>query len=177
MGRNRLDLRQRQSGDRRAGEPMRGGFAAGTRRRRRRRMRRFSCLAKNAATAPRGNFVPSRRTPPNAQRRSRAMDHVGDGQSHDGSARRRAGSDRHGTLHGRRGAAHVWSHRAERAARQILHELARSDRRRRCHHAVEFPDCSAELENSARVRARQHGRVEAVERHARVRGEVRGSLC
>ena len=73
--------------------------------------------------------------------------------------------------------AHVWSHRAERAARQILHELARSDRRRRCHHAVEFPDCCAELENSARVRARQHGRVEAVKRHARVRGEVRGSLC
>ena len=52
------------------------------------------------------------------------------------------------------GTAHVWSHRAERAARQILHELARSDRRCRCHHAVEFPDCSAELENSACARPR-----------------------
>jgi hypothetical protein len=38
---------------------------------------------------------------------------------------------------------------------------------------VEFSHRGAELENSARAGARQHGGVEAVERHADVRGQVR----
>ena len=76
-------------------------------------------------------------------------------------------------LHGRRGPPPVGPDDAVRAARQVQHERAHADRRRRRDHAVELPDRDPVVEDRAGARLRQHGRLQAGDGHAAARPAIR----
>ena len=103
----------------------------------------------------------------------RAADGARDGQGAPRGARRRPGSDRHGVLHGRRGPAPLRPDDAVGAPRQVQHEHSPADRGRRRDHALELPDRDPELEDAARARLREHGRLQAGDRHADARRALR----
>ena len=123
-------------------------------------------VAARPGAAPRRDPLPLRRAPRRAQGRARRADGARDGQGAARGRRRRPGSDRHELLHGRRGPAPLRPDDAVGAARQVQHERAHADRRRRRDHAVELPDRDPVLEDRARARLRQHDRLQAGDRHA-----------
>ena len=96
-----------------------------------------------------------------------------DGEGARRGGRRRAGSDRHELLHGRRGPAPLRADDPVRASEQVPDVGADADRRHRRHHAVELPDRDPVLEDRARARRRQHRRLQAGDGHARARAALR----
>ena len=96
-----------------------------------------------------------------------------DGQGPRRGARRRPGRHRYRLPDGRRGPPDVRRHGPVRAARQVGDEHPPADRHRRDHHALELPDGDPVLEDHAGPRHRQHGRLQAGERHAALRDAAR----
>ena len=111
--------------------------------------------------------VPLRRADGRAQGAPRPRDDARDGQGPRRGAGRRPGGHRHRVPDGGRGAPAVRRHGAVGAARQVGDEHPPADRGRRDHHALELPDGDPVLEDDARARRRQHGRVQAVSRTRR----------
>ena len=181
MGRRgrRRDLREHEPGQRRDARRL----SEVDRRRRRSRGRRsqggLRGLAPRAGAEARRDHLPLRAAPDRAERGHRAADGPRDGQGAARGARRRAGGHRHGLLHGRRGTAPLRPDDAVGAPGQVQHERAHADRSRRGDHAVELPDRHPLLEDPARARLREHGRLQAGDGHAvpgrALRGAARGS--
>ena len=134
---------------------------------------RLRGLAPRPGAEARRDPLPLRAPPGRAEGGPRPADGPRDGQGAARGARRRPGSDRHGLLHGRRGPAPVRPDDPVRAPRQVQHERPPADRGRRRDHAVELPDRDPELEDAARARLRQHGRLQAGHRHADARRALR----
>ena len=120
--------------------------------------------------------LPGRAAVRRAQGRADRADGARDGQGARRGRRRRPGGDRHDLLHGRRGPPPLRPDDAVGDARQVPDERAHAGRGRRRDHAVELPHRHPELEDRARARLRQHGRLQARARHADARPALRGDL-
>ena len=96
-----------------------------------------------------------------------------DGQGPRRNARRRAGSDRHDVLHGRRGPAALRTDRALRAARQVRDVGSSAARRVGRDHALEFSDGDPVVEDHSGARLRQHRRLQAGDADAALGRELR----
>ena len=108
------------------------------------------------------------------QGRADRADEPGDGQGARGGGRRRARGDRHvrSTWPARAGACSAT--RRPRSCRDKFQMIgSHADRRRRRDHAVELPDRDPGLEDRARARLRQHGRLQAGRGHAAARAALR----
>ena len=108
-----------------------------------------------------------------AQGTARPGDDPRDGQGPRRGARRRPGRHRHRLPDGRRGPADGRRDGPVRAPRQVGDEHPPAARRGRDHHALELPDGHPVLEDDAGARDRQHGRLQAVVRHAALRDAPR----
>ena len=126
-------------------------------------------LAADARPEARRDPLPLRRADGGAQGAPRPGDDPGDGQGPRRGPWRRPGRHRHRLPDGRRGPPDVRRHGAVGAARQVGDEHPPADRRRRDHHALELPDRDPVLEDDAGPCRREHGRLQAVERHAALR--------
>ena len=108
-----------------------------------------------------------------AQGTARPGDDPRDGQGPRRGARRRPGGHRYRLPDGRRGPPDGRRDGPVRAPRQVGDEHPPAARRGRDHHALELPDGDPVLEDDARAGDRQHGRVQAVVRHAALRDAPR----
>ena len=133
---------------------------------RRRRPRGVRGVASRPGAGSRRDPLPLRRARPRAQGRAFPADVARDGEGAPRGRRRRPGSDRHELLHGGRGPTPVRPDDPLGAPRQVQHERAHADRRDRRDHPVELPDRDPVLEDRARARLREHGRLQAGDRHA-----------
>ncbi len=153
--------------------PVPGRRAPPTRPGRSRGRRGLRRLGADAGPEARRDPVPLRRAHGRAQGAARPGDDPRDGQGPGRGARRRPGGDRHRLPDGRRGPPDVRRHDPVGAARQVGDERPPAARRRRDHHPLELPDRDPVLEDDAGPGHRQHGRVQAVERHAPLRDAAR----
>ena len=175
MGRRRLrrDLRVDEPGRRRADRGLPEIGPGGRRPRGGRREGGVRGLATRAGAEARRAALPVRAAHGRAQGRGDRSHDPRDGEGLARGRRRRPGSDRHELLHGRRGPAPLRADDSVRAPGQVQHVGTDADRRRRRDHAVELPDRHSLLEDRARARRGEHGRVQACDRHAGARAALR----
>ena len=170
MGGRRFGIAQSQSVERRRRDRRvrAGGRRSGARGDRRRQSRSSGVgrgLDPGAIEPPRS----CRHRNPRAQGRARQAP-VARGRQDAARGRGRGDAGRaHLQVLRRRSAAPRGRKAAVGASRHRRRGDARADRRRRPHHAVEFSDRDSGVENRARARVRQHGRVQARGPRARMR--------
>ena len=132
-------------------------------------------MASHAGPPARRDSVPGRRAPDQGQGRTCAGRDMRNGQSSARRPGRRAGSDRHGLLHGGRGSPSIRPGGPLRAAGQVRAMRAGAARRGRIDYALELSDRDSGVEDVSGADPRQYGGAQALTGNSGRRGSVRQS--
>ena len=130
-------------------------------------------MASHAGSPTRRNSVPGRRAPDQGQGGACTDRDIRNGESSARRPGRRAGSDRHGLLHGGRGTPPIRPGGALRAAGQVRAMRAGTSRRGRIDYALELSDRDSGVEDVSGADPRQYSCAQALTGDAGGRGSVR----